>query len=89
MEKVKFRHEIKHWGLPVTEKKIKMCHEDGYFDTPADKALMEKIDGVDNREKIRIRLYNHDDSFIKLEKKIKVNGKYHKRAMQRYIKWKY
>jgi len=22
-----------------------------YFDTPADKALMEKIDGVDNREK--------------------------------------
>jgi len=45
-----------------------------YFDTPENKALMEKIDGVDNREKIRIRLYNHDDSLIKLEKKMKVNG---------------
>ncbi|ODM26192.1 molecular chaperone [Clostridium sp. Bc-iso-3] len=45
-----------------------------YFDTPADKALMEKIDGVDNREKFRIRLYDHDDSFIKFEKKMKVNS---------------
>lgn len=45
-----------------------------YFDTPDDKALMEKISGVDNREKFRIRLYNHNDSFIRLEKKMKVNG---------------
>lgn len=45
-----------------------------YFDTPDDKALLEKISGVDNREKFRIRLYNCDDSFIRLEKKIKVNG---------------
>jgi hypothetical protein len=45
-----------------------------YFDTPEDRALREKIDGLDNREKIRIRLYNHDDSFIKLERKMKVNG---------------
>lgn len=45
-----------------------------YFDTPDDKALMEKISGVDNREKFRIRLYNHNDSYIRLEKKIKVNG---------------
>lgn len=45
-----------------------------YFDTPDDKALMEKISGVDNREKFRIRLYNLDDSYIRLEKKIKVNS---------------
>jgi len=45
-----------------------------YFDTPDNKALLEKISGVDNREKFRIRLYNHNDSYIRLEKKIKVNG---------------
>lgn len=45
-----------------------------YFETPDDKALMEKISGVDNREKFRIRIYNCDDSYIRLEKKIKVNG---------------
>jgi hypothetical protein len=45
-----------------------------YFETPDDKALMEKITGVDNREKFRIRLYNNDHSYIKLEKKSKING---------------
>ena len=45
-----------------------------YFDTPTDKALREKIDGVDNREKFRIRYYNFDTSFIRLEKKSKYNG---------------
>ena len=45
-----------------------------YFDTPYDKALRQKIDGVDCREKFRIRYYNDDLSFIRLEKKIKING---------------
>ena len=45
-----------------------------YFDTPADKALREKVDGVNRREKFRIRLYNNDTSFIRLEKKSKLNG---------------
>ncbi len=45
-----------------------------YFDTPSDKALREKIDGVDVREKFRIRYYNFDKSFIRLEKKSKYNG---------------
>lgn len=45
-----------------------------YFDTPADTALREKIDGVNIREKFRIRLYNGDTSFIVLEKKMKLNG---------------
>lgn len=45
-----------------------------YFDTPADTALREKIDGVNRREKFRIRFYNFDSSVIHLEKKSKVNG---------------
>lgn len=45
-----------------------------YFDNYNDKALREKIDGVNQREKFRIRYYNHDHSFIRLEKKIKNNG---------------
>ena len=45
-----------------------------YFDTPADTALREKIDGVSRREKFRIRFYNFDTSIIHLEKKSKVSG---------------
>lgn len=45
-----------------------------YFDTPADKALREKFDGVNRREKFRIRCYNGDTTFIRLEKKSKLNG---------------
>ena len=39
-----------------------------YFETPDDKALREKLDGVNNREKFRLRYYDDDFSFIKLEK---------------------
>lgn len=45
-----------------------------YFDNLYDTALREKIDGVNMREKFRIRYYNGDTSFISLEKKSKVNG---------------
>ena len=45
-----------------------------YFDTPEDKALLEKVDGVNKREKFRIRYYNGDTSFIVLEKKSKLSG---------------
>jgi len=45
-----------------------------YFDNPSDTALREKIDGVNYREKFRIRFYNGDTSFIHLEKKSKING---------------
>jgi hypothetical protein len=53
-----------------------------YFDTPYDKALRQKIDGVSRREKFRIRYYNEDLNFIRLEKKIKfdkLNAKYNAR----------
>lgn len=45
-----------------------------YFDNASDKALKEKIDGVNKREKFRIRYYNNDTSLIHLEKKSKING---------------
>ena len=45
-----------------------------YFDNLADKALREKLDGVNGREKFRIRYYNGDTSLILLEKKSKLNG---------------
>ena len=44
-----------------------------YFDTPGDKALCEKVEGGNMREKFRIRFYNGDLSLIKLEKKSKIN----------------
>ena len=45
-----------------------------YFDSPNDRALREKLDGVSRREKFRIRCYNHDHSVIHLEKKSKMGG---------------
>lgn len=45
-----------------------------YFDNAADRALREKLDGVNCREKFRIRYYDHDTSVIHLEKKSKRNG---------------
>lgn len=45
-----------------------------YFDNIYDKALREKIDGINMREKFRIRYYNGDTSIIHLEKKSKLNG---------------
>lgn len=46
-----------------------------YFDNLYDKALREKCDGLWYREKFRIRYYNSDLSFIRLEKKSKFGGK--------------
>lgn len=45
-----------------------------YFDNIFDDALREKINGVNKREKFRIRFYNFDTSLIRLEKKSKING---------------
>ncbi len=45
-----------------------------YFDDPADTALLEKLNGVNRREKFRLRCYNFDASYILLEKKSRLNG---------------
>ena len=82
-----WKHEINRADLYAIRARLKVVArgdphaKDGkyfirslYFDNLSDKALREKIDGVDRREKFRIRYYNSDTSFIKLEKKSKVNG---------------
>lgn len=45
-----------------------------YFDNYNDKAFFEKENGDYQRVKFRIRVYNGDDSFISLEKKIKIDS---------------
>ncbi|MEL7610833.1 MAG: polyphosphate polymerase domain-containing protein [Bacillota bacterium] len=46
-----------------------------YFDDLEDSAFREKLDGVDSRDKYRIRIYNLSDDVIKLERKHK-EGQY-------------
>lgn len=45
-----------------------------YFDNLSDKALREKLDGVNRREKFRIRYYNGNTDVIHLEKKCRMDG---------------
>ena len=52
-----------------------------YFDNIDDKALREKLNGVNIREKYRIRLYNNDPSVIHLERKFKHGGLGHKTSV--------
>jgi hypothetical protein len=55
------------------------CPEDGYivnslyFDNPYDFALNEKVAGTDYRHKYRLRYYGDNLSYIKLERKSKLN----------------
>ena len=51
-----------------------------YFDTPYDKALREKIEGLKKREKFRLRYYNENRDYIRLEKKMKNQGLCGKRS---------
>lgn len=44
-----------------------------YFDSYADKAVTDKLSGQSRREKFRLRYYNGDLSFLRLEKKSKIN----------------
>jgi len=44
-----------------------------YFDNYSDKAVIEKLAGLSRREKFRLRYYNGDTSFIRLERKSKAN----------------
>ncbi|MBR5513625.1 MAG: polyphosphate polymerase domain-containing protein [Ruminococcus sp.] len=82
-----WKHEINYSDMVVLRQRLKAVMKpdenavDGkyfirslYFDNISDKALREKIDGVNCREKFRIRYYNGDTSLIHLEKKSKING---------------
>lgn len=52
-----------------------------YFDTVWNTALYDKIDGVQNRDKYRIRIYNFSDRMIKMECKTKVGSLISKRSL--------
>ena len=51
-----------------------------YFDDFADTCYRQNEAGTDPRAKYRIRIYNADDARIRLEKKVKQNGKTRKYA---------
>ena len=51
-----------------------------YFDTFFNEALVDKLDGVKNRDKYRIRIYNFSDRFIRMECKTKVGSLISKRS---------
>ena len=53
-----------------------------YFDDYQNTAYSEKLMGVKNRQKFRIRIYNHSDSSIQLERKIKSGRYIHKQTSQ-------
>lgn len=82
-----WKHEINYSDMVVLRQRLKAVMKPDenavngkyfirslYFDNISDKALREKIDGVNCREKFRIRYYNGDTSLIHLEKKSKING---------------
>ncbi|MDO5435989.1 MAG: polyphosphate polymerase domain-containing protein [Clostridia bacterium] len=52
-----------------------------YFDTVWNTALFDKLDGDQNRDKYRIRIYNLSDRIIKLECKTKVGSLISKRSV--------
>ncbi|MGI6161505.1 MAG: polyphosphate polymerase domain-containing protein [Christensenellales bacterium] len=53
-----------------------------YFDDPFDAALKDKINGVERREKFRLRCYNEDFTAIRLEKKTKLSGMGQKKSVR-------
>jgi len=82
-----WKHEISPFGMVVLRQRISAVMQQDpyarngkylirslYFDNENDLALREKINGVSRREKFRIRYYNDDPSFIKLEKKSKIDS---------------
>ena len=82
-----WKHEITAADLAVLRRRLSVVMEpDGhgengrylvrslYFDSPTDRVLRQKLDGVDQREKFRIRYYDRDPSLIRLEKKSKRGG---------------
>ena len=76
------KHEISHYDMLILRQRLRAVMKPDshavngryeirslYFDNLDDKALREKLDGVNIRAKYRIRLYNHDPSIIHLERK--------------------
>jgi len=52
-----------------------------YFDTIDNAALRDKLSGVKDRDKYRIRIYNYTDRFIRMECKTKIGSLISKRSV--------
>ncbi len=52
-----------------------------YFDTIRNDAMLDKISGIKNRDKYRIRIYNFSDKLIRMECKTKVGNLISKRSV--------
>ena len=52
-----------------------------YFDTRFNDALLDKLNGVKDRDKFRIRIYNFSDKLIRMECKTKVGQLISKRSI--------
>ena len=81
------KHEITHHDMLILRQRLRAVMQPDshavngryeirslYFDNLDDKALREKLDGINVREKYRIRFYNHNHSDIHLERKFKHGG---------------
>ncbi len=63
------------WMDSHTSKNGFYCIRSLYFDDPTSGAFLNKINGLEKREKYRIRYYNNDLGFLRLEKKEKIGNK--------------
>jgi hypothetical protein len=88
-----FITEMQYQVLSRMLKSTLSCDENGdenneyhirslYFDTIFDDALHDKLDGVRNRDKYRIRIYNFLDNNIRMECKTKIETLISKRSAQ-------
>ena len=81
------KHEINHHDILILRQRLRTVMKPDrhavngqytirslYFDNLDDNALREKLDGVNIREKYRIRLYNNNPNLIHLERKFKHGG---------------
>ncbi len=76
--KSRLKHLVKPDAHAGEEGRYQVCSL--YFDNFSDKALREKLDGVERREKFRIRYYNDNTDYIRLEKKSKRHSLCEKKA---------
>lgn len=67
-----------------------------YFDNVHDHDLIQKNNGIFRRKKFRIRIYNHSDSIIKLEKKsrqgeyiLKTSASITRNEYEKLLEWDY
>jgi len=49
-----------------------------YFDTPGGRDFREKLDGIEKRQKLRLRTYGYGSDMIRLELKSKIGNTQHK-----------